>query len=254
MTFLFLHSMMEQNHKLTVSYDGTDYHGWQRQPGVKTIQEEIEKSLTQISGKKITVVGAGRTDAGVHALGQTAHFKASLSLQPEEMTRALNSILPPDIRVIEIQKMNPEFHARKSALSKVYQYRIFNSPLISPFVIRYVTQWRAPLQIQAMKEASQLFVRKADFSPFSSNRKLDPIRNVMRSVIQKKGAEIIYTVEADGFLRYMVRTMVGTLLEIGRGKRSPESIEVIFRNKDRSQAGSTAPAKGLCLLKVNYPE
>lgn len=236
-----------------VSYDGTDYHGWQRQPGKRTIQGEIEKALTSLSGEKIPLVGAGRTDSGVHAYGQTAHFKSQISLHPKEMIRALNSRLPFDIRVTEIQRMNPEFHARKSALSKVYSYRIFNSPYITPFVVRYVYHWRTPLQIQAMKKASQMFVRKADFSPFSSNQRLYPVRRVLRSVIRKKGPEIIYTVEAEGFLRYMVRTMVGTLLEIGKGKISPDIIEEIFRSKNRSPNSPTAPAHGLCLMRINYP-
>lgn len=243
---------MQQNYKLLISYDGTDHHGWQRQPDKRTIQGLIEDSLTKITQKKIHVIGAGRTDAGVHAKEQVANFKASLSIKKEELIHALNSPLPLDVRIISIEKVNIDFHARSMAKSKIYQYRIFNSPNISPFLHRYVLQWSSPLNVSLMKKAAPLFKREADFTSFSSNRLLNPVRKIRLSRIEKKGEEIIYTVEANGFLRYMVRTIVGTLLEIGRGKIPPEKIEEIFREKKRSLASPTAPAKGLCLIKVNY--
>jgi tRNA pseudouridine38-40 synthase len=216
-----------QNYKLTLSYDGTDFHGWQRQPDKRTVQGILEDCLAKITQNKIHVIGAGRTDAGVHAQGQVASFKARISLDDEELFRALNSVLPQDVRVVSLIKIDPDFHARKSARSKVYQYRICNSPLISPFLIRYVLHWPSPLNAFLMKEAASLFIRQ-------------------------KGTEIIYTVEANGFLRYMVRTMVGTLLETGKGKVPPTQIDEIFRRKKRSLASPTAPAKGLCLVRVNY--
>ena len=244
--------MNMQNYKCVLSYDGTDFHGWQRQPDKRTVQGILEDCLARITQNKIHVAGAGRTDAGVHAQGQVASFKARLSLDEEELFRALNSVLPQDVRVVSLTKTDPDFHARKSARSKVYQYRICNSSLISPFLIRYVLHWPPPLNVNSMKEAASLFIREADFTAFSSNRLLDPVRNVSRSEISHKGTEIIYTVEANGFLRYMVRTMVGTLLEIGKGKVPAQQIDEIFRRKKRSLAGPTAPAKGLCLIEVNY--
>jgi len=241
-----------QNYKLSLSYDGTDFHGWQRQPDKRTIQGVLEDSLAKITRKKINIIGAGRTDAGVHAQEQVANFKANLSIKDEELIRALNSLLPDEVRVTSLKKIDVDFHARKMAKSKIYQYRIINSPIISPFLSRYALYWFSPLQVDLMKEAAPLFARKADFRAFSSSQLLNLVRKVMRSEIKKKGDEIIYTVEANGFLRYMVRTMVGTLLEIGKCKMPPEKIEEIFREEKRSLAGPTVPAKGLCLIKVNY--
>jgi len=241
-----------KNYKLILSYDGTDFHGWQRQPKKRTVQGTLEDSLTQITQKKINIAGAGRTDAGVHAQAQVANFKASLSMDDDELFRALNSLLPQDVRVISLERTDLDFHARKMAKSKIYQYRIVNSTNISPFIMRYVLHWPSSLKVQRMREAAPLFIREADFTSFSSNRLLDPVRKVTRSELHKKGNEIIYTVEANGFLRYMVRTMAGTLLEVGKGKLLPEQIEALFRKKERSLASPTAPAKGLCLIKVNY--
>jgi len=243
---------MTQNYKIILCYDGTDYHGWQKQPNKKTIQGSLEKALTQITKKDIPILGAGRTDAGVHALAQVAHFRTHFTLREEEFLRALNSLLPKDIRIISLKKTDRNFHARKMAVSKIYQYRIYNSADISPFILRYSLQWTSPLDVIKMKTAAKRFVREADFTPFSSNRHHHPVRCVTHSEIKKKGTEIIYTVEANGFLRYMVRTMVGTLLEIGRGKWPPEIIDDIFKEKRRILASPTAPPEGLCLIKVNY--
>jgi tRNA pseudouridine38-40 synthase len=238
--------------RLTVSYDGTDFCGWQRQPKVRTVQAEVEKALARISGKRIPVVGAGRTDAGVHARGQVASFRSELRLKDDELERALNSLLPGDVRIRSVQTVPAGFHARRSARSKLYRYRIVNSPLLSPFDFRYALQWSGPLDPQKMAEAARMFVRQADFTAFSSNRLLHPVRRVMRSEIKKKGREIIYTIEADGFLRYMVRTIVGTLIEVGRGRLEPGAIEDFFARRKRSLGSPTAPAKGLCLVKVIY--
>lgn len=241
-----------QNYKIVISYDGTDYCGWQRQPDRKTIQGLLENALFKLCSKKINVIGAGRTDAGVHAQGQVAHFKISLNLSDKELFRALNGQLSQDIRIISLKSVDTNFHARKMAKSKIYQYRIFNSPDISPFLFRYVLQWSSPLDVESMEEAAKHFIRDADFTPFSSNRFLHPVRKVFRSEIIKKGKEIIYMVEANGFLRYMVRTMVGTLLEIGRGRIPPDSICELFKQGKRSLESPTAPAHGLCLMKVKY--
>lgn len=241
-----------QNYKILISYDGTEYQGWQRQPNKKTIQGLIENALEKIVAKKIPVIASGRTDAGVHAEGQVAHFKVNSRLKNDEFQQALNGILPRDIRIRTLKKAPQDFHARKSARSKIYQYRIFNSPDISPFVIRFVLQWSSFLDMGKMEEAAKLFVREADFTPFSSNRFLYPVRIVTRSELRKKGRELIYTIEANGFLRYMVRSIVGALIEVGRGKLEPEQIEALFKLKKRSHLCPTAPAKGLTLIKVRY--
>ncbi len=238
--------------KLVLSYDGTDFCGWQRQPDERTVQGVVEDALARISGRRIAVVGAGRTDAGVHAQGQVASFKSELRLTKEELRRALNALLPDDVRVLSAQPAPPGFDARKSARSKIYRYRIFNRPRISPFVFRYALHWTGNLDLEKMAEAAGRFRRKADFSAFSSNRLLHPVRQVSRSELRKKGPEIIYTIEADGFLRYMVRTIVGTLLEVGRGKVEPRAVDDFFILKRRSLRSPTAPAKGLCLMKVFY--
>ena len=240
------------NYGITISYDGTDYHGWQRQPDKRSIQGLMEEALSKISSKKINVIGAGRTDAGVHAQGQVAHFKTDLKLEDKELFRAINSLLPKDIRIISLKKVDLNFHARKMAVSKVYQYRIFNSSGITPFHIRYTYLYSAPLDVEKMKMAATLFAREADFNAFSSNRLLYPVRKVTRSEIKKTGKEIIFTIEANGFLRYMVRTIVGTLLEIGKGKVPLDKIEESFLGKKRTLASPTAAAQGLCLMKVNY--
>ena len=238
--------------KLVLSYDGTDFHGWQRQPARRTVQGVIENVLTELCGQRISIAGAGRTDAGVHAQGQVASFEGRLPLRNGELRHALNALLPGDVRVLSVGPAPPGFHARKSALSKVYRYRILHSPRISPFLLRYVLHWPGPLDLERMAEAALRFKREADFSAFSSNRLLHPVRRVIRSDLKKKGAEITYTIEADGFLRYMVRTIVGTLLEAGRGKLEPSAIEELFAGKKRTLKSPTAPAKGLCLVKVIY--
>lgn len=244
--------MAETNYKLTVTYDGTGFSGWQRQPGKRTVQGAVEEALAKISGKKIPVTGAGRTDAGVHARGQGANFKAGFRLEKDKLLRALNALLPDDVRVLSVQKVPAGFNSRKMARAKIYQYRIFNSHRISPFVLRYVLHWPSRLDVEKMDEAAKLFVRRDDFTAFSSNRLLHPVREVYRSEVKKKGKEIVYTIEANGFLRYMARTIVGTLIEVGRGKMELRLIEEAFRKRDRSLAGPTAPARGLCLVKVKY--
>jgi tRNA pseudouridine38-40 synthase len=241
-----------RNYKMILAYDGTEFCGWQRQPAVRTVQGELEAVLSRITQKKVAVMGAGRTDAGVHARAQAAHFRSDTVLPREELLRAANSLLPRDIRILALTRASDSFHALRSARSKVYEYRIWNSPRISPFLIRYVLYWPHELNISRMEEAARLFEREADFSAFSSNRLLHPVRKILRSRIRKRGAQIIYAVEANGFLRYMVRTIVGTLIEVGRGKMPPSQIEEIFRKNDRSLAGNTAPPEGLSLVRVKY--
>jgi tRNA pseudouridine38-40 synthase len=241
-----------KNYKITICYDGTEYHGWQIQPQKRTIQGLIEEALYHFKSKRIPVIGAGRTDAGVHAAAQTADFKADLSIPDSELLNALNGNLPPDIRITKVETVSMDFHSRKSARSKIYQYRIFNAADITPFQIRYVLFHPKPLDLQKMKEAASLFVREDDFTAFSSNRLRHPVKKVIRSEIEQQEKEIIYTVEAEGFLKYMVRTMVGALILAGREKIAPETIDGLFKEKKRSSLIPTAPAKGLCLLRVIY--
>jgi tRNA pseudouridine38-40 synthase len=237
---------------MVLAYDGTDYHGWQIQPARKTIQGTLEAVLYRFRSRRIPVTGAGRTDAGVHALGQTAGFQAELSLSEADLLRAMNGQLPGDIRVISLEPVSEDFHARRSARSKIYRYRIINAPQISPFDLRYALHWPGRLDVEKMQTAAALFRRRTDFSAFSSNRLLHPVRTVMRSEISASDAEILYTVEADGFLKYMVRTMVGTLLQVGRSRLEPEALDDLFRKGSRGPSSPTAPAKGLCLWTVNY--
>ncbi len=243
---------MIQTYKIVLSYDGTDYHGWQIQPRKKTIQGTLEDALYRFRSHRIPVIGAGRTDAGVHALGQAASFQAELDLDDAELLQALNGQLPGDIRVLSLERVDNAFHARKSARSKVYRYRIVNAGLISPFDVRYALHWPGPLDVGKMEAAARLFIRETDFTTFSSNRLRHPVRKVTRSEIRASGVEIAYTVEANGFLQYMVRTMVGTLLEVGKGKVEPGDLDGLFERKGRSRETPTAPAKGLCLMRVEY--
>lgn len=241
-----------ENFKLTISYDGTDYHGWQRQPNRVTIQGKLEDVLMRILGEKVNLQAAGRTDAGVHALGQVANFRVSCRLSEAELLRALNAMLPFDIRILNVEKVPPAFHARKSARSKVYRYRIKISPIISPFDYRYVLHYPYPLDIPAMIEAAGRFEREADFSAFSSGDYPNPVRKIFSSRLENCGDELVYTVEANGFLRYMVRTIVGTLIMTGRGRLKPEDIDLLFEQKKRTLSSPSAPARGLCLIRVNY--
>lgn len=240
------------NYKIVLGYDGTDFRGWQRQPDGRTVQGVLEEAVRKITGKRTVVHGAGRTDAGVHALGQVASFRGAFKLSDEVLFRALNAVLPQDVRIFSLEEAPPDFHARKSARSKVYRYRIVRAPQPSPLDRRFVLHWPYPLKIGKMRHAARLFARTADFTAFSSNRDRAPVRTVTRSELRTSGDEIIYTVEASGFLRYMVRTIVGTLLEVGRGRIAPEETEELFRHKDRSLAGPTAAAKGLTLIRVDY--
>lgn len=241
-----------KNYKITLSYDGTEYCGWQFQPHLRTIQGTLQETLARLGGKDVCVHGAGRTDAGVHALGQTANFKAELKLDDAELFKAMNAILPADIRVLSLETAPPGFHSRRNARAKTYRYRIVTAPAISPFDLRFALHHPYPLPLKRLRDAARLFVRTGDFSGFSSNKDRSPVRRVTRSEWQKKGDELIYTIQADGFLRYMVRTIVGTLIEVGRGRIPPGQVEEIFRRKDRTLAGPTAAAKGLTLVRVDY--
>ncbi len=241
--------------KLTIEYDGTDYLGWQTQPGGKTIQGVLEDCLKRITGEEIHVVGSGRTDAGVHALAQVAHFKTRSPIDIHSLQRALNSLLPKDILVKKVEEVNSDFDARKMAISKVYEYRILTRPLRSVFHRYYV--WHIPQKLnrEAMEEAARSLIGEHDFSSFKSSGTpiKSPIRRVLRADWKRTREGILcFEIEANGFLKQMVRTIVGTLVEVGKGKISPEEFKEILHSRDRRKAGPTAPPHGLFLKEVKY--
>jgi len=245
---------MVSNYRVIVHYDGTEYHGWQFQtPEYRTIQAELIRALKIIAKKQMIVTGSSRTDAGVHSIGLTANFHLPIAIEPESLQKALNSLLPKDIRIMECSLMDKSFNARFGASSKTYIYRIFTGPVQSPFSLRFALHIPFPLDVKAMRQATKHFIGAKDFTSFTSD---EPEKKKMREVtefkMQVKKEEIIFTVSGKSFLRYMVRNMVGTIIDVGRGKIRPEDIPDIFAAKDRRRAGQTAPAKGLTLVQVEY--
>lgn len=244
--------------KLVLAYDGTDFVGWQRQKAGRSVQAVVEAALEPLAGRPVTVVGAGRTDAGVHALAQVAHVVLERALDPAVVQRALNATLPLDVRVTAASEAPPGFHARFGARRKVYRYTIREAPWVPPFEYRYVWHVTDPLDETAMRAAAASLVGRHDFSAFRSlgSRVQTTIRTVFRldvgAVGDEPGRRIVVDVEADGFLRHMVRTIVGTLVEVGLGRRSPEDVARVLASGDRARAGPTAPARGLMLVRVDY--
>jgi len=241
-------------YKLTVHYLGTRYSGWQIQSNKRTIQGTIKEALTQLTGEAVSVVGAGRTDSGVHALGQVAHIRLEKEMEASRLQRALNGILPWDIRILSARKTRPDFHAQKCAVRKRYLYRIWNGPVLSPFLSGRVQQVIHPLRLEAMHEAAELILGRHDFKGFAAAAATvrDHHRTVLASRLICKGRDVRYVIEADGFLHHMVRNIMGTLLQIGSGKRPVSDIIQILGSRDRRNAGPTAPPQGLYLVKVWY--
>ena len=249
--------------KLTLSYDGTDFHGWQIQPGQPTIQGALVDVLRKLTGESLTVHAAGRTDSGVHALGQVAHFKTHSALTAAEFQRACNALLPPSIRVVEALELGPDFHSRWNALAKTYHYRIFRGRVVPPFLHRYVLHYPFPLDLDAMSRAASFFEGEHDFTSFAASsgsedddRERTSTRVIFRSELLSSGDgnELTYSVRGRSFLRYMVRKLVGTLLDVGRGRLTPGDIPALFDLCDRSRSGPTAPPHGLFLVSVEYSE
>ncbi len=241
--------------RIIVQYDGTAYHGWQVQPRGATIQGELEAVLGRIATRPVRVEGAGRTDAGVHALGQVAAFHLQTRMTPQEMLRALNSQLPRDIRVVRADEVPPEFHPRYHAASKIYYYQVFTGPVISPFLGPHAHHHRWPLDVDRMRQAAGHYLGTHDFTAFcaADSEVRDKVREVLAADLFQQGELLIFVVQATGFLKQMVRTMVGTLIEVGRGKIEPGDVERVISSRDRARAGPTAPANGLFLYRVNYP-
>jgi tRNA pseudouridine38-40 synthase len=246
-----------RNLKLTIQYDGTDYVGWQRQADGVSIQGLLEDALAPIEGGPVAVHGAGRTDAGVHALAQVASVRVANTLEAPTIARALNAVLPPDVRIVGVEAMDPNFHARFSAMSKTYDYRIINAPLVSAFLHRYVWHVAQPLDIEAMRAAAAPLVGRHDFAGFQAagSDVSSTERTIFELDIEDGGGfdlPLVLRITGDGFLRHMVRNITGTLVEIGTGRWDPWRMLSVLDSRDRSQAGPTAPAHGLILTNVAY--
>src|SRR5277367_3598374 len=247
--------------KLTIAYDGTDFHGWQIQSDKPTITGEIVGVLRRLTQENVQLYGAGRTDAGVHALGQVASFRTQSALSPAEFQRALNALLPAEIRIVDAEETGPAFNARWSAKGKVYRYRIYRGKVVPPFLWRYVLHYPFPLDEDAMRDAAARFVGVHDFTSFAAStgsEEDDKERVMERGIFSTElvrspdNEELVFTVHGRSFLRYMVRKMVGTLLDVGRGKLAPADIDALYELKDRSKSGPTVPPQGLFMVQVDH--
>jgi tRNA pseudouridine38-40 synthase len=256
-----------QTIKLTIAYDGSDFHGWQLQPGLPTIQGALHDAIRQITQEPITIHGASRTDAGVHALGQVAHFKAHSSLDAQEIQRGMNALLPPTIRIVAAQEVGQDFHARWLAQGKTYRYRIYRGEVLPPFDHRRAFHYPWPLDVAAMSVAARAFEGQHDFSSFAAStgseeddkdrdmQRLIHSSEIVRDHEREPGRdELAYVVRGRSFLRYMVRKIVGTLIEVGKGRLAPTDIPEIFAARDRSRSGPTVPPEGLYLVALEYPD
>lgn len=246
-----------RNFKIIIQYEGTRYQGWQRQDTTgSTVQGKLEAILARMTGLGfVQVDGSGRTDSGVHALGQVANFKIETRMEKQQVMDYINQYLPDDIGVMAISEESLRFHSRLNAKGKTYQYRIWNSPLPCVFGRRYVYELPERLDVERMREAASYLVGKHDFRAFTSNKKgkKSTVRTVWGISIETEGNEIVLTFSGDGFLYHMVRIITGTLIEAGLGKRSPESVRELLEDGGlREQAGALVPAKGLCLVEVRY--
>ena len=240
---------------MVIEYDGTAYCGWQRQKNGVSIQQVLEEKIRLITREEVTVIGSGRTDAGVHALNQVASFRSSTSLPEEILCRGINGLLPPDIVVKKLEEVPVEFHPQYSARGKIYVYKICNRRLRPALGRKYCWFIQHPLDLTAMKQAAGYLIGRYDFSCFcaTGSSVKDRTRTVKSvSIIKGDDGLLEITIEAQGFLRYMVRNIVGTLVEIGRGKRKPSEMKEIIDSRDRNIAGITAPACGLYLKEVKY--
>lgn len=243
-----------RNIKLTVEYDGTAYCGWQCQENGLSIQEVLEGCIAKMTGEEIRVSGSGRTDAGVHALGQVANFRTSSKLGERNFLLGINCLLPADIVIREVCEVDPEFHARFDAKSKVYLYKICNRPVRSALKRHHAWFVWEPLDLAKIEAALPLFRGTHDFTSFCSTHAdgTDRIRTILSIGVERQGDMVQISVEAEGFLRYMVRTIVGTLVEVGKGRCSPGDVETVLAARDRRRAGLTAPPHGLFLKEVKY--
>jgi tRNA pseudouridine38-40 synthase len=252
-----------QTIKLTIAYDGSDFHGWQLQPGLATIQGALHDAIRQITQEPITIHGASRTDAGVHALAQVAHFKTHSTLDAQEIQRGMNALLPPTIRIVAAQEVGQDFHARWLAQGKTYRYRIYRGEVLPPFDHRRAFHYPWPLDEAAMSAAARAFEGQHDFSSFAAStgseeddkdRDMQRIIHSSEIIREPQRDEIAYVIRGRSFLRYMVRKIVGTLIEVGKGRLAPSDIPGIFAARDRSRSGPTVPPEGLYLVALEYPD
>ncbi len=239
---------------LVVQYDGTDYHGFQRQPGLPTVQLELEEALSRLLGESVTILGAGRTDAGVHAFGQTVTFDTESPVPTARIVHALNGLLPDTVSAVEAREVPQEFHPRYDALGKLYGYRVLNRELPSPFIGRYAWHLAKPLDLPLMREAAGSLRGRHDFVGFSSSGSevQDTVRDLRRLDVERHGELVEIRAEADGFLYMMVRRLVGALVDAGIGALSVTEVQRILRSRDRCRCRTVAPPQGLSLIKVSY--
>jgi len=264
------------NWKLTLSYDGTGFHGWQVQPGLRTVQGALADAIRRVTGETLLPQGSGRTDAGVHALAQVASFGLEAAIPPPNLLRALNAVLPASVRILAAEHAAADFHARHSAVRKTYEYRIFERRGIGrpeapdrvcpPFLAPYVWDCRWPLDADLMSRAADLILGEHDFASFqaadpdrtaredASGEPLSTVRCIFASGWSRTTDTLTYRITGNGFLHHMVRNIVGTLIDVGRSAFEPSGIDRILASRDRSNAGPTAPASGLFLVSVEYPE
>lgn len=243
------------NYRLLLKYDGTKLNGWQKQGNTEnTIQGKLEAILERMYGESVEIHGSGRTDAGVHALGQVANFHAPANFSPEEIKVTLNEYLSKDIRVLKVEIAEERFHARLTAKGKTYEYRIDNGETADPFSRKYTMREERPLDLEAMKKAASFLLGTHDFKSFCANKKMkkSTVRTITKILIEEKEGIVSIRYTGNGFLYNMVRILTGTLIEVGRGMRKPEELRDIIEAEDRGAAGFTAPAQGLFLVEVDY--
>lgn len=244
------------NYRLLLKYDGTKLNGWQKQGNTEnTIQGKLEAILERMYGTYVEIHGSGRTDAGVHALGQVANFHAPANFSLEEIKSTLNEYLSKDIRVLKVETVDERFHARLTAKGKTYEYRIDNGEIADPFTRKYTMREEEPLDLEAMKTAASFLLGTHDFKSFCANKKMkkSTVRTITKILIEEDQGLVTIRYTGNGFLYNMVRILTGTLIEVGRGMRKPEELRDIIEAEDRGAAGFTAPAQGLFLVEVDYP-
>jgi tRNA pseudouridine38-40 synthase len=240
--------------KFTLSYDGTDFNGWQTQPGVRTVQDVLEQAIAAVTGTRPHANASGRTDAGVHAVGQVVNFYADTRLTPETLARAVNAHLPPDVAIRDAAEVSQSFDANKDALRKLYRYVIHDSPVPDPFLRRYAAPSKHRLDAESMDRAARVLIGRHDFHSFETDwpNRMSSVRTINHLRVNRAGEYIWIDVEADGFLYNMVRAIAGTLMNVGRGFWPESRVAEILNAEDRKEAGPTAPACGLFLMRVTY--
>ena len=243
-----------RNLKLTLAYDGTEFHGWQIQPALRTVQGEIQAALQKLFNHDVNVTGSGRTDAGVHAHGQVANVETIRTMDTDAVLRGANALLPSEVRILSVEEVSADFHARRSARSKTYEYHVWRDAIVSPFHCRYVYAFRYPLDQNAMDAGTSRFLGTHDFTSFcaAATEIEDRTRTIFDACWERSEKTWVFRIRGNGFLQYMVRTITGTLVQIGQGRLKPEQIPAIFEARDRRLAGPSLPPHGLHLIQVDY--